>query len=80
MPRSRRLFASAFHEVATQRRVYREDVLDYKTCQLEEAEEAMQNLTDQARSSASATDRSVHVQKGLVIQRDPGGRRETEAP
>lgn len=49
MPRSRRLFASAFHEVATQRRVYREDVLDYKTCQREEAEEAMQNLTDQAQ-------------------------------
>ena len=36
-----------FHKVGTCRRVYREDVLEYKTRQREEAEEAMQNLTDQ---------------------------------
>lgn len=38
-----------FHKVGTHRRVYREDVLDYKARQREEAEEAMQNLTDQAQ-------------------------------
>jgi excisionase family DNA binding protein len=38
-----------FHKVEMHRRVYREDVLDYKTHQREEAEEAMQNLTDQAQ-------------------------------
>ena len=38
-----------FHKVGTHRRVYREDVLEYKARQREEAEEAMQNLTDQAQ-------------------------------
>lgn len=38
-----------FHKVGTHRRVYREGVLEYKACQREEAEEAMQNLTDQAQ-------------------------------
>ncbi|MCS4180169.1 excisionase family DNA binding protein [Salinibacter ruber] len=38
-----------FHKVGTHRRVYREDVLEYKACQRKEAEEAMQNLTDQAQ-------------------------------
>jgi excisionase family DNA binding protein len=38
-----------FHKVGTHRRVYREDVLEYKSRQREEAEEAMQNLTDQAQ-------------------------------
>jgi excisionase family DNA binding protein len=38
-----------FHKVGTHRWVCREDVLDYKTHQREEAEEAMQNLTDQAQ-------------------------------
>ena len=38
-----------FHKVGTHRRVYREDVLDYKARQREEAEEAMQNLADQAQ-------------------------------
>jgi len=37
------------HKVETHRRVYREDVLEYKARQREEAEEAMQNLTDQAQ-------------------------------
>jgi excisionase family DNA binding protein len=35
-----------FHEVGTHRRVYREDVLEYKARQ---REKAMQNLTDQAQ-------------------------------
>ncbi|MCS3857843.1 excisionase family DNA binding protein [Salinibacter ruber] len=39
----------SYHKVGTHRRVYREDVLDYKARQREEAEEAMQNLTDQAQ-------------------------------
>ena len=38
-----------FHKVGTHRRVYREDVLEYKARRREEAEEAMQNLTDQAQ-------------------------------
>ena len=38
-----------FHKVGTHRRVYREDVLEYKDHRREEAEEAMQNLTDQAQ-------------------------------
>jgi len=38
-----------FHKVGTHRRVYREDVLEYKAHRREEAEEAMQNLTDQAQ-------------------------------
>ena len=38
-----------FHKVGTHRRVYREDVLEYKARQRAEAEEAMQNLTDQAQ-------------------------------
>lgn len=37
------------HKVGTHRRVYRKDVLEYKARQREEAEEAMQNLTDQAQ-------------------------------
>jgi excisionase family DNA binding protein len=38
-----------FRMVGTHRRVYREDVLEYKARRREEAEEAMQNLTDQAQ-------------------------------
>jgi excisionase family DNA binding protein len=38
-----------FHKVGTHRRVYRKDVLEYKTRQREEAEAAMQNLADQAQ-------------------------------
>jgi len=38
-----------FHKVGTHRRVHREDVLDYKARQREEAKEAMQNLTDQGQ-------------------------------
>jgi excisionase family DNA binding protein len=38
-----------FHKVGTHRRVYREDVLEYNARQREEAEEAMQNLADQAQ-------------------------------
>ena len=38
-----------FYKVGTHRRVYREDVLEYKARRREEAEEAMQNLTDQAQ-------------------------------
>jgi uncharacterized protein YbjQ (UPF0145 family) len=38
-----------FHKVGTHRRVYREDLLEYKAHQRAEAEEAMQNLTDQAQ-------------------------------
>ena len=38
-----------FHKVGTHRRVHREDVLEYKARRREEAEEAMQNLTDQAQ-------------------------------
>ena len=38
-----------FHKVGTHRRVYREDALEYKARQREEAEAAMQNLTDQAQ-------------------------------
>lgn len=37
------------HKGGTYRRVYREDVLEYKARRREEAEEAMQNLTDQAQ-------------------------------
>jgi excisionase family DNA binding protein len=39
----------SFHKVGVHRRVYREDVLEYKARQRAEAEEAMQNLTDQAQ-------------------------------
>jgi excisionase family DNA binding protein len=38
-----------FHKVGTHRRVYRDDVLEYKARQREKAEEAMQNLADQAQ-------------------------------
>jgi excisionase family DNA binding protein len=38
-----------FRKVGTHRRVRREDVLEYKRRQREEAEEAMQNLADQAQ-------------------------------
>lgn len=38
-----------FHKVGTHRRVRRKDVLDYKAKMREEAEEAMQNLADQAQ-------------------------------
>ena len=38
-----------FHNLGTRRRVYREDVLDDKARQRKEAEEAMQNLADQAQ-------------------------------
>lgn len=38
-----------FHKVGTHRRVKREDMLEYKARQLQEAEEAMQNLIDQAQ-------------------------------
>jgi len=38
-----------FHKVGTHRRVRREDVLDHKAKMREEAEEAMQNLADQAQ-------------------------------
>jgi excisionase family DNA binding protein len=38
-----------FHKVGTHRRVYREDVLEHKTRQRAEAEDAMQNLTDQVQ-------------------------------
>jgi excisionase family DNA binding protein len=39
----------SFHRVGTHRRIYREDVLDYKARQREEAEEAMETLADQAQ-------------------------------
>jgi len=35
--------------MSAQRRVYREDVLIYKACQREGAEDAMQTLTEQAQ-------------------------------
>jgi excisionase family DNA binding protein len=38
-----------FKKVGGHRLVYREDVLEYKAHQREEAEEATQNLTDQAQ-------------------------------
>lgn len=38
-----------FHKVGTHRRVYRKNVLKYKACQQEDAEKAMQNLTDQVQ-------------------------------
>jgi len=41
--------AIPFHKVGTHRRVYRKDVLEYKARQRKEAEEAMQNLADQAQ-------------------------------
>lgn len=41
--------AIPFHKVGTHRRVYRNDVLAYKARQREDAEEAMQNLANQAQ-------------------------------
>ena len=38
-----------FRNVGTHRRLYRDDVLDYKAHRRKESEEAMQNLTDQAQ-------------------------------